>query len=91
MVSWKNPLPLIATSRLLPVMLMFPCVNCCATVPTATPIPGVMFPPAGPNCVAISAENSVREDFIPTVLALAMLLPITSRFLLEAFRPESPV
>ena len=42
------------------------------------------------KALAYMSENSARDDLAPKVLALAMLLPITSRFLLEAFRPDRP-
>jgi hypothetical protein len=40
---------------------------------------------------ATMSANSARDDFMPVVLALAMLLPMTSRLRLAAFNPESPV
>jgi len=56
----------------------------------AVPIPALLAP-LRPLVLATRSENSVREDFMPTVLALAMLLPITSRLRLELFKPDRPV
>ena len=85
----KKPLPLMATSRLLPVMFRLPWVNCWATLAVSTPMPA-LEPPADPMAEATISANSAREALNPTVLELAMLWPITSRFLLAAFRPERP-
>ena len=79
----------MATSISLPVAVMLPWVNCWVTAATVTPMP-VAVPPEALTELAYSSENSARELFMPTVLALAMLCPITSRFLLAVFRPESP-
>ncbi len=79
----------MATSRSLPVTVMLPWVNICETVATVTPMPALM-PPEALMELAYTSENSVRVVFMPTVLALAMLWPITSRLRLALFRPESP-
>ncbi len=50
----------------------------------------LLLPCAMPMALATMLANSVREALKPTVPELAMLWPITSRFLLAAFRPESP-
>jgi hypothetical protein len=80
----------MAMSSGLPVTLTVPCVNCCATVATSTPMPSVR-PLAAIVEAATISENSARATLAPMVLALAMLLPITSRLRLAALRPESPV
>ncbi|MDT4842979.1 hypothetical protein FQZ97_768950 [compost metagenome] len=85
----KKPLPLMARSRSLPVTVMLPCVKSCDTVATVTPMP-LLAPPAALTELAYNSANSARELFMPTVLALAMLWPITSRLRLALFRPESP-
>jgi hypothetical protein len=41
-VTWKNPEPLIARSSGLSVVVMLPCVNCCATAARSTPMPMVL-------------------------------------------------
>ena len=79
----------MATSRSLLVTEMLPCVNCCETVLTSTPRPAELPPPV-PREEATSSPYSAREAFMPVVLALAMLWPITSRLRLVAFRPERP-
>ena len=79
----------MATSRSLPVTVMLPWVNICETVATDTPMP-LLTPPEAPMDEAYTSANSAREVFMPTVLALAMLCPITSRLRLAALRPESP-
>jgi len=79
----------MATSRLLPVIVRLPWVNCCETAPTSTPMPALV-PPAEPMAEATISANSAREALNPTVLELAMLCPMTSRFLLAAFKPERP-
>ena len=66
-----------------------PCVNCCATADSVVPMPTVLVPEPF-SAVAYTAANSARAVFAPKVLALAMLLPMTSRFLLEAFSPDRP-
>ena len=76
------------TSSVLPVMVMLPWPNCCATAETSTPMPALL-PPAAPMAEATISANSAREALNPVVLVLAMLWPITSRFLLAAFRPET--
>src|SRR5258706_532510 len=40
--------------------------------------------------VPYMSPNSAREPLAPIVFALATLLPITSRFLLDAFSPDRP-
>ena len=79
----------MATSRSLPVTVMLPWVNICVVAATVTPMPELV-PPDALMELAYTSANSAREAFMPTVLALAMLWPITSRFLLELLRPESP-
>src|SRR2546427_6960315 len=79
----------MATSRLLPVVVIGPWRNCWVTAATLTPMP-LFWPLAEPTALATASANSAREDLKPVVLALAMLWPITSRFLLAAFRPERP-
>src|SRR5258706_10021720 len=65
---------------------MLPCVNCCVTACRFTPMP-MLLPLIA---LAYMSANSARDDLAPKVLALATLLPITSRFLLDAFRPDRP-
>ena len=81
----------MATSVLLPVMLTLPWLKFCAMLETVVPMPGVLAMLPEPMAEATRSANSAVEDFMPTVLALAMLLPMTSRFWLAAVRPESPV
>nr|WP_305016861.1 hypothetical protein [Mycobacterium tuberculosis] len=54
---------------------------------TSTPMP-LEPPPLAPSEDATSSPYSAREAFMPVVLALAMLWPITSRLRLVAFRPD---
>ena len=65
-------------------------MNICETVLTSTPMP-TWLPRTRPMAEATRSANSARDDFMPTVLALAMLLPMTSRLRLAAFKPERPV
>src|SRR5262245_13484324 len=88
-LTWKKPAPLIARSIGFCVAAMLPCVNCCDTDSSVTPMP-TLFAPVPFIALAYMSANSARADFAPYVFALAMLLPITSRFLLVALRPESP-
>ncbi|MNR40706.1 hypothetical protein D3C85_1590230 [compost metagenome] len=50
----------------------------------------VVEPLDEPMALATISAKSVREDLKPVVPELAMLLPMTSRFLLAALRPERP-
>ncbi len=68
---------------------MTPCENCCEMAATLTPMP-VLLVLAAPMALATISLNSAREFLKPTVLLLAMLWPMTSRFLLAPLRPESP-
>ncbi|MNT75029.1 hypothetical protein D3C72_2138890 [compost metagenome] len=73
---------LMATSRLRPDEAMLPLVNDCTTAFTRVPRP--IFEPA------YTSANCAVDCLKPTVLALAMLLPITSRLDAAAFRPLTP-
>ena len=79
----------MAMSRLLPVEVMEPCLNCWDTEATLTPMP-LLWPLAEPMALATISAKSAREALKPVVLELAMLWPMTSRFLLAAFKPERP-
>src|SRR6195952_1587371 len=88
---WKKPLPLIARSSGLPVGVMLPWLNCCATAATCTPMPAcVLFEAEPVIAAAYMSANSARDDFSPYVLELATLLPITSRFFDAALKPDRP-
>ena len=63
-VTWKKPAPLTARSIALPVVLMLPCVNCCATAATLTPMP-MLLVPAPFSAVAYMSPNSTRAIFAP--------------------------
>src|SRR5688572_30166007 len=71
------------------VVWMLPCVNCCDTDARLTPMP-IGLAPAPLSAAAYTSANSAREALAPGVAALAMLLPITSRLLAVAFRPDKP-
>src|SRR5205814_8642397 len=88
-LTWKKPAPLIARSIGFADDAMLPCVNCCDTADRVTPMP-IALAPAPFIALAYMSENSARDAFAPKVLALATLLPITSRFLLVALSPERP-
>src|SRR4051812_9536778 len=79
----------MARSRGFSVLRIEPCPNCCAMAATCTPMPGaaVIWCSAA---LAYTSANSARETFAPTVFALAMLLPITSRLRAAALRPLMP-
>src|SRR5579871_3397708 len=82
----KKPLPLMARSRLLPVLSMLPWLNCCAISDTDTPLPtAVALTPCW--VAANSSENSVRESLKPTVPTLARLFAVTDRSCEAASRP----
>src|SRR5690606_32546342 len=84
----KKPLPLMARSRLLPVWLMLPWVNCWAMAAVRTPAPATL-PPVPRMEAEYTSANSAREALKPVVATLAMLLPVTARSLLAAARPLS--
>src|SRR5262245_41762246 len=82
----KKPCPLSARSRLLSVKSMLPCVNCCATLVTRTPLPiALLLTPCGDT--ENSSANSAREPLKPLVAVLAMLLAVTVRSACAAFKP----
>src|SRR5256885_17117382 len=73
-------------SRLLPVVSMFPCVNCCATSLTDTPLPTeVRLTPRWVD--ANRSPNCARELLKPVDDTLARLLAVTFRSWLAALRP----
>src|SRR5579885_2360675 len=83
----KKPEPLSARSRLLPVAVMFPWPNCCATAATCTPLPTAVC--ATPSWVwAKRSANSARDCLKPVVLTLARLFEVTLRSVLAALMPE---
>ena len=85
-LTMKKPLPLMARSRLRPVEVRLPWVNCCDTDWVITPLPTALRPVPSIEAAYRSA-NSVREDLKPVVPTLAMLLPVTFRSVLAAFKP----
>ncbi len=86
----KKPLPSIARSRLLFVNEIVPWLNCCATFASFTPLP-ISFEPVPSSDDAYTSENSARDALKPTVLALAMLLPVTLSSAEAALSPLSAV
>jgi hypothetical protein len=46
--------------------------------------------PAPPSELANTSAKTARDCLKPTVFEFATLLPMMSRFLAEALRPESP-
>ena len=85
----KKPLPLIAMSSGLFVVVMLPCVNSAWIPATATPMPAPL-PPDPPMELAKTSANSACEPLKPMVFELATLLPMTSRLRAAALRPDSP-
>jgi hypothetical protein len=78
----------MARSRLLSVKSMLPCVNCCETFETRTPLP--MAVELTPCCeVANRSANSAREPLKPAVATFATLFAVTVRSVDAAFRPDS--
>ncbi len=69
--------------------MMLPWVNCCATSATLEPMP-TWLAPAPVSEFAKTSANCACAVLNPTTVALATLLPITSRFLLDVFNPLSP-
>ena len=59
----KKPPPLMATSSGLSVVVMVPCVNCCATVATCVPMP--IAPLGPPIAFAYRSANSARDVLAP--------------------------
>ena len=57
--------------------------------PTAVPMP-TEFELLPLEVFANTSENSVLDPLKPMVDEFAMLLPMTSRFLAAALRPDSP-
>jgi hypothetical protein len=45
LLTSKKPLPLMAMSSGLSVVVMLPCANCWATSATVTPMPTALLPP----------------------------------------------
>src|SRR3989344_5623236 len=82
----KNPVPLMARSRLLFVKLTLPWENCWVIAATFTPLPMVLAPVPRFEAGYTSA-NSARDALKPLVLLLAMLLPTTFRSEEAALRP----
>ena len=87
-------------SVFLPVVWKLPWLKFVSMLPTIVPRPiwAALVPPRPPLtgrladlmvCVSISL-NVTRPDLNPTVLLLAMLLPMTSRFVRLAPRPDTP-
>ena len=85
----KKPPPLIAMSSGLADDSTLPWVNCWAICDTFEPMPA-WLPPAPLSELAYTSANWACELLKPTVLALAMLLPMTSSDLAAPFRPLSP-
>src|SRR6185312_2326866 len=83
----KNPEPLRARSRLLPVEVGVPWPNSCATSATCTPLPTAVR--ETPSWVwAKRSENSARDSLKPVVLTFARLFDVTLRSVLAALMPE---
>src|SRR3546814_3551564 len=74
-------------SSVLPVVLILPCVICCATRPVRTPMPVAVDDTPYAEIGNMSA-NSARDDLKPVVLTLAMLLAVTFRSADAALRSE---
>ncbi|MET3243354.1 hypothetical protein ABIE53_000099 [Burkholderia sp. OAS925] len=87
--NWKKPLPLIATSSAWFVLVIVPCENCCCTSESFVPMP-IWLPTAVATEFAYMSANCAAPLLKPTVFALAMLLPITSRSLDDADKPLKP-
>ena len=85
----KKPLPLTAMSSGLLVTEMLPWVNCWATLASFEPMP-IWPAPAPVSEFANTSANWAWAPLKPTTEALATLLPITSRFLLDVFSPLNP-
>src|SRR5450830_1036053 len=85
----KKPPPLMEMSSGLLVVSILPWVNCWARRATVTPMPGLL--PLMPfSEFAYRSANCASELLKPTVLALAILLPMTSSDLVAPFRPLRP-
>ena len=72
------------------VLVMLPWVNCWATAATLEPMPTWVADAPPASELAKTSANCAFELLKPTMLALATLLPITSRSLEAEFRPLSP-
>src|SRR5450432_1735204 len=86
----KKPSPLMDRSRFEAVVVMLPCVNCCAVAASRTPSPiEEVLRFTAP--AAYTSANSARDCLKPMVFALATLLAVTSRSELAAVNPDKAI